>query len=80
VLRWVEEYASRLEQGWYAAEPLSGSLDSIVGISLFPKQPPQLCSEVTRGCRVRASSLYVPEKSRAGAHLFTYCIRFRCAE
>jgi uncharacterized protein affecting Mg2+/Co2+ transport len=31
---------------------------------------------VTRGVQVRVSNLFVPERSRAGQYMFTYCVRF----
>lgn len=57
VLRWFEEYASRLEAGWYGVEPQAESLGLGVGlckgICLFPKVPPQMVTAVTRGVQVR---------------------------
>lgn len=57
VLRWFEEYASRLEAGWYGVEPQAESLGLGVGlckgICLFPKMAPQMVTAVTRGVQVR---------------------------
>lgn len=57
MLRWFEEYASRLEAGWYGVEPQAESLGLGVGlckgICLFPKSPPQMVTAVTCGVQVR---------------------------
>lgn len=76
VLRWFEEYSRRLASGMYGMALLEEELPSSRAICLFPRQPPLMLEEVTRGVRVRASVVYVPEQSPSGRHLFAYSIGF----
>eukprot|EP00198_Chlamydomonas_reinhardtii_P012762 XP_001702099.1 predicted protein [Chlamydomonas reinhardtii] len=77
VLRWFEEYARRLEAGYYEVAVLDEDYpQGSRAISLFPLRQPEMKEEVTRGVRVRASMVYAPEESPAGKHLFAYTIRF----
>ncbi|GLC42449.1 hypothetical protein PLESTF_000813600 [Pleodorina starrii] len=81
-LRWFEEYARRLESGYYQPWVLPEQLSVITRIiSLFPRTPPAMAEAVTRGVRVRASVVYVPEAvAPRGRHLFAYAIRFSLTE
>eukprot|EP00435_Cladocopium_sp_Y103_P004061 s481_g1.t1 len=61
-LRWFEEYARRLDSGYFSIDclrPEEAPLQS--GISLFPCAAPELTVCVTQGVEVRASALYMPE-------------------
>ncbi|GJP32990.1 hypothetical protein CLOM_g17568 [Closterium sp. NIES-68] len=60
MLRWLEEYASRLTHGWYSVQAIVGDFPA-KGICLFPDKPPLCSMAVTRGVCVRASALFVPE-------------------
>eukprot|EP00927_Polykrikos_kofoidii_P086426 TRINITY_DN9682_c0_g1_i2.p1 TRINITY_DN9682_c0_g1~~TRINITY_DN9682_c0_g1_i2.p1 ORF type:complete len:567 (-),score=80.21 TRINITY_DN9682_c0_g1_i2:45-1670(-) len=74
LLRWLEEYARRLERGTYTVLPLQPTDDSPTnGIVLFPEAGAEVASCITRGVEVVASCIYMPEHN-AG---WTYSIRFR---
>jgi len=77
VLRWFEEYASRLAAGWYEVAPLHEFPYSKKAINLFPVKPPVMVSAVTRGVMVRATVLYAPEVVGGPIPgIFSYSIRF----
>lgn len=77
LLRWMEEYGSRLEGGMYRAQPLEpGMGDESLGMCLFPAAPPAQAAEVSAGVRVTASCIYVPEMSSTTEFQFAYSIRF----
>ncbi|EFJ45155.1 hypothetical protein VOLCADRAFT_94568 [Volvox carteri f. nagariensis] len=80
-LRWFEEYARRLADGWYEVCDMDEHHPQLSRvISLFPMKPPCLVEAVTQGVRVRASVVYVPEAKHQGRHLFAYSIRFSLLE
>lgn len=73
-LRWFEEYARRLDTGYFGIDclrPEEAPLQS--GISLFPCAAPELSVCVTSGVEVKASAIYMPEH-QAG---WTYSIAMR---
>lgn len=72
VLRWLEEYASRLSRGVYAVEKVEG----FEYLSIFASEGTQSSVAVTRGVQVEARSLFVPEQSTPSDDFFTYSIRF----
>lgn len=78
VLRWVEDYAGRLESGQYGVERLDPDEPWTRGISLFPRNAPALVECVTRGVRVRVSAVLVPEQCNdpmsgsEGGYFFAY--------
>ena len=54
VLRWMEEWARRLEAGWYEVGELGADRRRRGrGISLYPVVPPAMATAVTRGVQVR---------------------------
>lgn len=74
LLRWMNEYARRLEAGHYAVASLRPEqAPGMRGISLFPAQPPELTSCVTKGVEVTASCIYMPEHIQG----WTYSIAMR---
>ncbi|KAG1659640.1 hypothetical protein FOA52_010223 [Chlamydomonas sp. UWO 241] len=88
-LRWFEEFSTRLSQGWYGVDTFTlpgrrgSSTDHTArGLCLFARveaegSPAE--AAVTRGVRVRASPLYVPEISGRPddpSSLFAYSVRF----
>ncbi|GAQ85968.1 hypothetical protein KFL_002630120 [Klebsormidium nitens] len=81
MLRWLEEYAQRLQEGWYPIKPLWTG-DRTRGISLFPETGPAVAEAVTRGVKVRSSAIFVPEHSHIhplhpviNRYFFAYSIR-----
>lgn len=54
MLRWMEEYARRLQEGWYAMKNLWDD-DITRGVCLYPEAGPALAESVTRGVKVRES-------------------------
>ncbi|GMH45191.1 hypothetical protein BSKO_13148 [Bryopsis sp. KO-2023] len=71
ILRWMEVYADRLQDGTYQMTALlddgedttAQQMDPSRGICLFPVTEPGLATAVTRGVQVRTSSLFAPELS-----------------
>lgn len=62
LLRWMEEYASRLEDGVYSVRALRPEQEQLsVGICLFSSAGPDFSLCVTRGVEVTASCVYMPE-------------------
>jgi len=61
LLRWVEEYARRLECGIYTMEPLrpEDGLET-AGISIFPRSGPDVVRGVTNHVEVTGSWVYMP--------------------
>ena len=85
VLRWFERYAAALYADIYAIDTICPEMpDDSRGISLFPRKPPFAGIATTRGIRVRASSVYVPEVAQrdegagvgVGLLVFAYSIKF----
>ena len=80
-LRWLEEWARRLDAGWYRAAHIGvHPRRRTLGVSLFPAAPPAMAEAVTRGLRVRVSAVFAPEMCGAegGArYFFAYSVRFR---
>ena len=70
VLRWFEAYAEALAGGTFGAELVHAERADSLGITLYPKRPPGEGEAVTRGVRIRAAPLFVPELSRPQAQLF----------
>lgn len=68
LLRWLEEYASRLESGMYRVRELQED-GPFKGICLFPETFPGCSQAVTRGVCVRASAVFVPEATPLGPPL-----------
>jgi F-box protein 3 len=62
-LRWVEAYAAALEGGRFGVERLADGEPRSEGISLFPRTALARSEAVTRGVRIRAAALFVPEQS-----------------
>lgn len=83
ILCWVESYADRLASGCYRVNRMISNIPVSVGISLFPTLGPNFSECVTRGVRVRASAIYVPEMSHLEGpqgYFFAYSFRFRLVE
>ncbi len=76
VLRWVEDHAALLTSGALSVEEVEAGAPATRGISLFPRRAPQLSSAVTRGVRVEASAVYMPEQSDSLRDSFAYRVRF----
>ena len=79
-LCWIESYAGRLEDGWYRTGRLISNMHATVGICLFPTKGPNYSECVTRGVRVSASAIYVPDMSMMEGpqgFFFAYSFRFR---
>merc|ERR1712196_255192 len=75
LLRWLEEYAIRLETGVYRSAPLVVEQGiSSRGVNLFPQAGPVVTQVVTKGVEITASCIYMPEHQSGG---FTYSIRMR---
>lgn len=75
LLRWLEEFASRLEGGIYRSAPLKVEEGAITrGLNLFPQAGPTATQAVTKGVEITASCVYMPEHPSGG---FTYSIRMR---
>lgn len=78
LLRWLEEYAERLDEGIYSVMPLrpaeATATLSTKGICLFPVSGPELSCCVTKGVEVTASAVYMPEHPQNG---WTYSIALR---
>eukprot|EP00282_Hemiselmis_andersenii_P003357 CAMPEP_0114137628 /NCGR_PEP_ID=MMETSP0043_2-20121206/15873_1 /TAXON_ID=464988 /ORGANISM="Hemiselmis andersenii, Strain CCMP644" /LENGTH=281 /DNA_ID=CAMNT_0001231509 /DNA_START=302 /DNA_END=1144 /DNA_ORIENTATION=- len=81
---WLEAFVERLCSGYYRKSRLVKDLDQSVSISLFPRAGEFSCESVTRGVRVRASSIFVPEMSFTAEphsfYFFAYSIRFQMLE
>jgi len=76
-LRWMEHFAEQLHTGVFRAAQLLNTDPNSRGISLFPCFGPGSSEEVTRGVRVQAGALLVPEKSRGTEEaFFCYSIKF----
>eukprot|EP00934_Nitzschia_sp_Nitz4_P003088 Nitzschia sp. Nitz4//scaffold70_size99833//57737//59408//NITZ4_004598-RA/size99833-snap-gene-0.147-mRNA-1//-1//CDS//3329557144//3078//frame0 len=88
ILIWMEEFAQRLDTGFYRPDLVGNNPVSIRAITLFPQFPrdsdpimtspdqPEIVSRaVTRGVEVIASAVYVPQAQRR--YGFIYCIRLR---
>lgn len=74
LLRWVEEYARRLEEGLYAVMPFKPEqAPRTTGINLFPVAGPDFSACVTQGVEVSSACIYMPEHPQG----WTYCIAFR---
>jgi hypothetical protein len=56
MLRWMEEYARRLQEGWYTVKNLWDD-DITRGVCLYPEAGPALAEAVTRGVKVREKRL-----------------------
>lgn len=78
MLRWLEEYSSRLESGMYAVRKLEEGR----GISLYPELPPLCTLGVTQRVQIRASAVFVPEMCTLASqsddkYFFAYSIRMK---
>jgi len=82
VLRWFEAYAAALTEGHFSVRELYREISHSKGICLYPERPPAMSEAITRGIRVRASPLFVPELSQLGTegderqYFFAYRIGF----
>lgn len=81
MLRWFEEYASRLSAGMYCtcageAAIADAGLNEGQAISLFPQTYPHAATAITKGVKVTWSSVLVPQESRQGRLMFAYKVAF----
>ena len=82
LLRWMEEFASRLATGIYtlgALVPAGPGPENPVcrGVSLFPQTGPLSSTCITQGIEATASAIFCPEAENS---MFTYSLRLRvCA-
>eukprot|EP00747_Dinoflagellata_sp_TGD_P186141 gnl/TRDRNA2_/TRDRNA2_43032_c0_seq1.p1 gnl/TRDRNA2_/TRDRNA2_43032_c0~~gnl/TRDRNA2_/TRDRNA2_43032_c0_seq1.p1 ORF type:complete len:504 (+),score=68.14 gnl/TRDRNA2_/TRDRNA2_43032_c0_seq1:46-1512(+) len=72
LLRWVEEYARRLEKGFYKMAPLAPERPESLGVRIFPLGGDAYTRCVTRGVEITASCVYMPEHPQG----WTYSISF----
>jgi hypothetical protein len=70
LLVWLEELGRRLSTGVYQAGPIVPLEPATLGINLFPQSGPKFSSATTRGIRVDASAICVPDVGQ-----FMYSIR-----
>jgi len=73
LIRWFEEYADRLDKGYYTKRQLKPEIPESQGISLFPTLEPEMTRCVTRHVEVTASCIYMPEHPQG----WTYSIAFK---
>ena len=81
MLRWFEAFAAALASGKFGVELIAPELGPVTrGISLFPRQPPECSVAVTRGVRVTACPLFVPEQAKLDKDAFKqqylFCYRW----
>lgn len=78
LIRWMEEWARRVETGVYRTAVLPGIEPPMPYISLFSNDPAVQRTAITRGVVVQTSPLYVHgAPNLADAHVWTYvCIAF----
>mmetsp|Transcript_12374 Transcript_12374/g.37252 ORF Transcript_12374/g.37252 Transcript_12374/m.37252 type:complete len:473 (+) Transcript_12374:86-1504(+) len=85
VMRWLEEFASRLLAMRYRIIAENGAgVPATLSLSLFDTAQPGAAEAITHGVRVTAMPLFVPEHSRRGTaeapalqrYFFAYSIRF----
>lgn len=79
VLRWMEEFTHRCLNGVYGLSRLDTDAEVAEdswAICLFPQAEPWMSTAVTRGVKVQASSLLVPELCRGNLYHFAYSVRF----
>lgn len=84
MLQWFEFYAEALASDRFTMETLYEEFSNSLGICLFPRRPPLGPSTITRGIKVSASPLFIPELSNLRdvddgdmQYFFAYSIRFR---
>ena len=86
---WFATFVHRVETGDFRITELPTTADHIShllhgvprgmdtrALNQFPEDPAHTSTAVTRGVRVRASSLYVAEQSLVGQPFFAYSVRF----
>ncbi|BDA45267.1 F-box only protein 3 [Coccomyxa sp. Obi] len=79
IMEWFEAYADALDSGYFKlASKQARHGHGIAGISLIPRRPPGQVSMVTRGVRVSASVIFLPDDPlmAGGRYNFAYSISF----
>jgi F-box protein 3 len=83
-LQWFEFYAEALSSNRFSMEIIHADLPESEGICLFPRHPPLGASALTRGIKVTASPLFIPELSNLKnvddgdmQYFFAYSIRYQ---
>ena len=72
----LEAHAARLAAGDLIASELIPGEPITRSICLYPVRGPTVSSAITRGVRVVASALFVPEKVFAGEDFYAYSVSF----